>query len=211
MSIFKRGSIEAEHAAQGPAKGTPDWYRAAYKEMAFDTGYENAISGDTRAVLLGRARYVKIEESTQIPWWIIGGIHFKEASCDFRACLHNGERIIGTGRKTRLVPKGRGPFETWEEAALDALQGPRWGKIRAGSADIGEILKAVEEYNGRGYITGAGRAENSPYLWARTSLNDNYGKYVRDGVFDPNAPTNKTTGFAAIVKELERFGEIKVA
>lgn len=191
-------------------EGTVEWYRAAYKEMRIDKGYENAVAGDTSTVLRGKSRYKKIEEFTKIPWWIIGGIHFKESSCDFKGCLHNGERIIGTGRKTTIVPKGKGPFETWEEAAIDAVEGSRWDKIRAGTKDIGEILYAVERYNGTGYISGAGRAETSPYLWARTSINDDFGKYVRDGVFDPSATTNKTTGFAAIVRELERFGEIRL-
>lgn len=191
-------------------EGTPEWYRAAYKEMEFDKGYENAIHGDTQTVLRGKARYLKIQDATKIPWWIIGGIHFKEASCDFKAVLHNGERIIGTKRKTTLVPAGRGPFDTWEEAAIDAVIGKRWEKIRAGASDVGEILYAVERFNGTGYISGAGKAETSPYLWARTSINDDFGKYVRDGVYDPMATTQKTTGFAAIMKELERFGEIKI-
>lgn len=192
------------------SEGTPEWYLAAYKEMEFDKGYENAIHGDTQTVLRGKARYMALEQSVGVPWWIIGGIHFKESSCDFKGCLHNGERIIGTKRKTSLVPAGHGPFDTWEEAAIDAIQGKRWDKIRSGSRDIGEIFYAVERYNGTGYLTGAGREETSPYLWARTSINDDFGKYVKDGVFDKNAPTNKTTGFAAIVKELERFGEIKI-
>lgn len=192
-------------------EGTVEWYRAAFSQMTYDKGYENAIAGDAHTVLRGKARYMALEQSVEIPWWIIGGIHFKESSCDFKGVLHNGERIIGTGKKTTIVPAGRGPFATWEEAAIDAVQGSRWDKIRAGVRDIGNILYAVERYNGTGYISGAGKLERSPYLWARTSINDDYGKYVRDGVFDKDAPTNKTTGFAAIVKELQRFGEIKVA
>ncbi len=41
----------------------------------------------------------------------------------------------------------------------------------------------LEEYNGLGY---ASRGRPSPYIWSGT---DQYvsGKYVRDGVYDPNA------------------------
>lgn len=191
-------------------EGTLEWYRAAYVEMEIDKGYENAVAGSAHTVLKGKVSYQAVAEIVDIPWWIIGGIHFKEATCDFKACLHNGERIIGTNRKTVLAPSGRGPFATWEAAAVDAVAGKRWDKIRAGSKDVGEILYAVERYNGTGYISGAGRDECSPYLWARTSINDDFGKYVSDGKFDQSAPTNKTTGFAAIMKELERFGEIKL-
>jgi hypothetical protein len=47
---------------------------------------------------------------------------------------------------------------------------------------IGALLTKLEEYNGLGY---AARGVPSPYVWAGT---DQYrsGKYVRDGVYDPN-------------------------
>jgi len=54
----------------------------------------------------------------------------------------------------------------------------------------GGILDFLEHYNGLGYRNGAGRdttpPSTSPYLW---SMTDQYtrGKYVRDGVFDPEA------------------------
>jgi lysozyme family protein len=45
------------------------------------------------------------------------------------------------------------------------------------------MLTQLEEYNGLGY---AARGVPSPYVWSGT---DQYrsGKYVRDGVYDPNA------------------------
>jgi hypothetical protein len=48
---------------------------------------------------------------------------------------------------------------------------------------IGGTLTKLEEYNGLGY---AARGRPSPYIWSGT---DQYisGKYVRDGVYDPNA------------------------
>jgi hypothetical protein len=48
---------------------------------------------------------------------------------------------------------------------------------------IGGTLTMLEEYNGLGY---ASRGRPSPYIWSGT---DQYvsGKYVRDGVYDPNA------------------------
>jgi hypothetical protein len=47
---------------------------------------------------------------------------------------------------------------------------------------IGRTLAKLEQYNGLGY---AARARPSPYIWSGT---DQYksGKYVRDGVYDPN-------------------------
>jgi hypothetical protein len=80
------------------------------------------------------------------------------------------------------VPAGRGPFRSWEEAAIDALVecAPRAARNKDWS--IGGALTKLEEYNGLGY---ASRGKPSPYLWSGT---DQYksGKYVRDGVYDPN-------------------------
>ena len=145
--------------------------------------------------------------------WILGAIHFKEASCSFKGCLHNGERIIGTGKKTTIVPIGRGPFATWEEAAVDAISmnPKRWEKLMGGSTDIGDILYALERYNGTGYITGSGKAETSPYLWACSNINDGVGKYVSDGKFDSSASTGSSAGSALILKELFKAGKFKAS
>lgn len=144
-------------------------------------------------------RYDKVSKITGVPYFIIGIIHNLECSGDFRAVLHNGERIIGTGRRTKLVPARRGPFESWEEAAVDALMMkerifPDWTKI-------GEILLFLEKYNGMGYEK---KGLPSPYLWSGT---DQYskGKYVKDGVFDPNA-VSKQIGAAALMKRAQEWG-----
>ncbi len=223
MSIFKPGTLETtgpevvkpKPPATGDLKdlqkfkkGTLEWYRFAFDICKIDEGYESAVRSTVDTVLRGRDRYEEVERATKVPWYVIGAIHFKEASCNWSAVLHNGERIIGTGKKTTLVPKGRGPFDTWQEAAIDAMKGESLGKIK--DWEIGQLLMACEKYNGWGYQTGAGKAENSPYLWARSNINDDKGKYVRDGVFDPDATTQKTTGLAVIIKELDKRGMITV-
>lgn len=211
MSIFKKGTLDMNQ------EGSVPWYREAFAECTIDSGYEKAVHKDVDLVLSGKEEYLLSQNATGIHWWIIGGIHFKEAGCDFKAILHNGQRgIIGPvaiahNRKSTIVPKGVGPFATWQQATADAVKGPRWAKIKAGSSDIGEILYAVERYNGTGYLTGAGRAETSPYLWARSNINDDFGKYTSDGVFDSRASTQKTTGFALIIKELQKMGEVQLS
>jgi hypothetical protein len=81
------------------------------------------------------------------------------------------------------VPAGRGPFVSWEAAAIDALVNCPPHAARNEDWSIGGTLAKLEEYNGLGY---AARGRPSPYIWAGT---DQYksGKYVRDGVYDPNA------------------------
>jgi len=209
---------KAEHMAMEDLKkleeGTVPWYRLAFALCEIDKGYESAVAASVKTVLNGKARYEAVASKVGIPWWIIGCLHFKEASCSFSGVLHNGEHIIGTGKKTKLVPSGRGPFTTWEEAAIDALtlNGGRWAKVKAGSKDIGELLYACERFNGAGYLSKTSEAgkQFSPYLWARTNIAFDTGVYTRDHYYDPKAPVNKTTGLAILIKEMIKMGQISL-
>jgi lysozyme family protein len=127
-----------------------------------------------------RSRYQAVAAKTGVPWVFIAVIHERECSQDWTGSLAQGDPW---DRVSVHVPSGRGPFKSWEEAAIDALDNcaPYAGRNKDWS--IGGLLTKLEEYNGLGY---AARGEPSPYLWAGT---DQYrsGKYVRDGVYDPNA------------------------
>ena len=129
-----------------------------------------------------RSRYTAVSAKTGVPWDVIAVIHYRESSGSFQGVLHNGQRIIGTGKKTTLVPAGRGPFSTWEQSAVDALMNcnPYAGKNKDWS--IAHTLDLLERYNGLGYRN---KGVPSPYLWAGT---DQYakGKYVADGRYDPD-------------------------
>lgn len=130
----------------------------------------------------------------------IGVIHYRESSNDFRGVLHNGQKIIGTGKKTTLVPKGRGPFSTWEEAAIDALANCHPYLAKNKDWSIGTTLDKLEAYNGLGYRN---KGLPSPYLWAGT---DQYtkGKYVADGKFDPNH-VDQQLGVAPILMKIREM------
>src|SRR5688572_19234705 len=73
-------------------------------------------------IIAAESRYRAVQNATGVPWFYIGALHMRESSCNFAGVLHNGDQIIGTGRLTYRVPAGRGPFSTWEEAAVDALK-----------------------------------------------------------------------------------------
>jgi lysozyme family protein len=202
---------------QDPEEGTLPWYRREFKRCEIDPGLEKQVAKAVALVEAGRSRYLDVAnrlgaKDPQNFSLILGAIHFKEASCSFKGVLHNGEKIIGTGRQTSLVPKGRGPFNTWEDAAVDAIamNPSRWSKLLGASDDVGDILWALERYNGTGYISGAGKAETSPYLWACSNINDGKGKYVSDDKFDPEASTQLSCGAALILKELWKAGKFKV-
>src|SRR5262249_53572875 len=95
------------------------------------------------------------------------------------------------------VPAGRGPFISWEEAAVDALVDCAPYAARNSDWSMGAALTKLEEYNGLGY---AARHQPSPYIWSGT---DQYqrGKYVRDGVYDPNV-VDSQLGCAGLLRSM---------
>lgn len=155
------------------------------------------INAQAAKIIANRARYEAVAALTGVPWDVIGVIHYRESSGSFAGVLHNGQRIIGTGNQTSLVPKGRGPFSSWEVAAVDALMNchPFAGKNKDWS--IAGTLDILERYNGLGYRN---KGLPSPYLWAGT---DQYvkGKYVADGKYDPNH-VDQQLGVAPILMKI---------
>jgi lysozyme family protein len=131
-----------------------------------------------RRILANEKRYKTVSGWSGVPWYFIGALHMRESSCSFGGVLHNGDQIIGTGKKTYRVPKGRGPFSTWEESALDALKLKDLHKVEEWT--IERMGYESENFNGRGYI---GKGVNSAYLWAGSTL-EQPGKYVADHVWD---------------------------
>jgi len=190
-------------------EGSLEWYEAAYKVLKYDPGFEVKIQNVAKRIQRDMPRYMAVSQKVNVPWHFIAALHNMESGGSFSGILHNGERIIGTGRKKTLVPKGRGPFGTWEHAAIDILT--LKGLHKHTSWTLPEILYRGERYNGTGYITGAGRADTSVYVWSMTNINDNTGKYTSDGKYDPTANSNGQVGLAAIYKELEKMGLVSFA
>jgi lysozyme family protein len=126
-----------------------------------------------------RARYQAVQDRTGVPWPIIAVIHERECSQNWSGSLAQGDPW---NKVSIHVPAGRGPFSSWEEAAVDALVNCSPHAARNKDWSIGAALTKLEEYNGLGY---AARGRPSPYVWSGT---DQYksGKYVRDGVYDPD-------------------------
>lgn len=143
------------------------------------------------------------EKGYDIPWEFIAVAHNRESNGDFNTYLGNGQSLT---KKTTIVPKGRGPFNTWEEGALDALLYAPPYAAKNKDWTVGGTLAKLEEYNGLGY---AAKGIPSPYLWAGT---DQYskGKYVRDGVYDPNH-VDTQLGCAGLLKFLGYGSAAKVA
>lgn len=134
-----------------------------------------------KKIIAAEKQYKAVEAATGVPWFWIGAIHMREASNNFKGVLHNGEQIIGTGRKTRMVPKGRGPFKTWADSAIDALKLKNLHKIK--EWPVSRMAYEAERYNGFGYTK---RGINSPFLWAGSN-HEQRGKFIADGKFSKTA------------------------
>jgi lysozyme family protein len=108
--------------------------------------------------------------------------------------------IPGAGRSDQPpigARSGGPPAGTWEAVAVDALMNcaPYAGHWTDWST--GGMLTLLEKYNGVGY---AAKGRPSPYIWSGT---DQYtsGKYVRDGVYDPNV-VDAQLGCAGLLKAM---------
>lgn len=139
----------------------------------------NAIA---RKAINGKATYQQIERLTGVPWHFAALCHYRESNFDFDTYLGNGESLH---RVTTLVPKGRGPFATFVDGAVDAFR----IEHLIGSQDwgIARTLFRLECFNGLGYHA---KGVNSPYLFGGSTLygppEARAGKFVADHVFDAN-------------------------
>ncbi|SEM31669.1 hypothetical protein [Bradyrhizobium sp. OK095] len=138
-----------------------------------------------------RPRYQAVERETGVPWPAIAVIHERESSQDWRASLAQGDPW---NRVSVHVPAGRGPFDSWEAAAVDALVKCPPFLARHKDWSIAAALTALETYNGIGY---AARGVPSPYLWSGTNQY-RAGKYIRDGIYDPGK-VDPQLGCAALI------------
>ena len=128
-------------------------------------------------------RYEEIENKTQIPWELIAAIHSKESNLNFARNLCNGEPL---NQVTKLVPRGLGPWSSFEDSAVDAIKHEirlqkEIGKSNAEWSMI-EALHYAQGWNGFGYIS---KGIPSPYLWSGSNIYK-IGGYKSDGNFDKN-------------------------
>lgn len=135
-----------------------------------------------RKAINGKATYQQVERLTGVPWYFVALCHYRESNFDFDTYLGNGESLK---RVTCLVPKGRGPFASFVDGAVDALRIQHF----IGTQDwcIARTLYRLECFNGLGYHA---KGVNSPYLYGGSTLygptEAKAGKFVADHVFDSN-------------------------
>jgi len=176
-------------------------YSDLYKTAVVKPEKLNEINKIIEKIISLKPRYEKL--NLNIPWWVIGIIHYMESNFDLKRHLHNGDLLIA---RTVKAPAGRpkvgNPPFTWEESAVDALLDRCWY-----GDNLEQILYFFEAYNGFGYRN---KKVNSPYLWSYTNHYTG-GKFVekkdpRTGTyksFFDTSVSSKQAGACAIIKTME--------
>lgn len=181
-------------------------YKSLYDNMKISTIADLEVTETIREIIPHFSRYEAVEKETKVHRKLIAALHHKEASGRFSRCLHNGQLW---SKVTTIVPKGRGPFKSWEYAAIDALnlKSSMLTTMNIKTVDDWTIEKALyyaERYNGMGYRN---KKINSPYLWSGSPNTYTKGGYKFDGIYDENHVI-KNIGIAIILKKLDFEDEI---
>lgn len=155
-----------------------DEYATLWRTMSINHEKIPIIDRVATKRLAGKARYQFIANRTGVPWAAIAVIHQMECGGDWNANLAQGDPW---NQVSTHVPKGRGPFTSFEEAAIDALSIDGTSSVR--NWTIERLCFELEKYNGFG---SRNKGIHTPYLW---SYSNHYrrGKYIADHVWDPNA------------------------
>ncbi len=157
-------------------------YESNWADLQIRPARLSEANATARKAINGKATYQQVERLTGVPWYFVALCHYRESNFDFDTYLGNGEALH---RVTSLVPKGRGPFASFVDGAVDALRIQHF----VGTQDwcLARTLYRLECFNGLGYHA---KGVNSPYLYGGSTLygpgEARAGKFVADHVFDPN-------------------------
>ena len=129
---------------------------------------------------IDQGHYNEVSAETGVPQIWMAASFEREASSNFADSPAQGDPW---NRVSTHVPRGRGPFRSWQEAAIDAYRIDGLDRVGAANWTWVRACYEGEVFNGMGYRV---HGIHSPYLWAGTN---NYvsGKYVADGVWSADA------------------------
>lgn len=138
------------------------------------------VDSAARRLLGNMDRYAPVSKATGIPAIWIASSFEREASSRFDRSPAQGDPW---NKPSVNVPKGRGPFKSWYESAIDAYRLNGLDKIGAGNWTWELACFYGELFNGFGYRDY--RGIHTPYLWGATN-HQQKGKYTSDGKYDPD-------------------------
>lgn len=167
-------------------------YRDQWNSMEIKPSVARSFSLFADRAFKHAPQYKAVEAKTGVPWFLFAAIHNRESSMNFDTYFGNGQSLH---RVTTIVPKGRGPFRTFEDGCIDACRIDRLDRVVDWRLE--KILYEAEIFNGTGYN---GKEMPSPYVWGGTSIQVR-GKFVSDGHFD-SAVWDTQLGIAGMIKTI---------
>jgi lysozyme family protein len=167
-------------------------YAEQWDRMKIKASRRKELDGFVSNAIAGKDRYVSLEKRTGVPWWLCAIIAERESGQDWSRSLAQGDRW---NRKSVNVPRGRGPFKSWEDAAADALHLDNLDDVQDWRLE--KALYFMERFNGWGYYF---RGLPSAYIWGATNI-QKPGKFVRDGVWS-GSTMDSQLGCAAMLRAL---------
>lgn len=171
-------------------------YAKQWDSLKVNPNKVSSFTAIAKKILANKARYQAAEKLTGVPWYMIAVIHVRESSLNWNTQLGQGDPL---NRKSTHVPRGRGPFKTWEDGTYDALVNLKH-LDKVTDWRLEKIAYYLEPYNGWGYYY---HGVPSAYLWAGTNVYHG-GKYVSDGVWSSTA-VDTQPGTMALLKILTQL------
>lgn len=181
-------------------------YTDLFASCSLDKKTRALVETTAKKVHAQKARYRSVEETSGVPWYVVGALHALESGQRFDRHLHNGDPLAA---RTTRAPKNRpcaAPPFSWEQSALDALDYE--GMSCWSDWSVGGTLYRLEAYNGFNYRLNHPGVK-SPYLWSFTS-HYKKGRYAADGRFDADLIANQI-GAAALLRALDQLGFIALS
>jgi lysozyme family protein len=197
--VVKRAALEALTPQVNSSTAFADLkqeYQDSFDRCVMRPEFAGTVAFCLKRLKQGQPSYELVQATNGVPWQFVGIIHCMECGFNFSGHLHNGDPLTA---RTVQVPKGcpktgSAPF-TWLQSALDALGMRKLNQVTDWS--VPHMLYQLEGYNGFGYRK---RGLVSPYLWSFSNLYTK-GKFVKDGIFDPEA-VSKQCGAGLILKSV---------
>lgn len=140
---------QSNHYASNHLVDLAKEYVYVWPLISISDKWKDEAADFAKKALASKARYETVAKVIGCPWWFVAVIHYREASQSWSANIANGDPWNAV---TVNVPEGRGPFDSWENAAIDALTYEGY----AGKPDwsFTTCLYRLEAYNGFGYRVG---------------------------------------------------------
>lgn len=178
---------------------TADAYTAAFWSATLRPDWIGAIDGTVNKLIAEKAKLESLAQAVHSPWYVVGVSWILETGGNL-STHWNGDPL--SKGQTTHPPAGRPPIwpppqgqDPWQYSAQDELTLLKLNNLD--SADLGDVLSALERSNGLGYQK---RGLFSPYLWGGTTLYER-GKFA-GGVWDPNA-VSAQVGAVAMLRRLQ--------